>query len=223
MSTTSAITKPTSVLKEQFEDLAQQHDADTLGMWIFLATEILFFGGLFTAYIVYRWRFAMAFDEASNHLHVGLGTINTLVLLMSSFTMAMAVHCAQTGRRQLLPLMLSVTAILGAIFVAIKLYEWHLEAVSRLVPGHSFFFSGPQPQAAQLFFWFYFGMTALHAVHLTIGVAMVFILVAFSLRGAFTPEHHPAVDLVGLYWHYVDIVWLFLFPLLYLGGRHLHG
>jgi cytochrome c oxidase subunit 3 len=210
-----------SALKEQFMDLGQQREADLLGMWVFLATEVLFFGGLFMAYIVYRWRFPMAFDEASNHLHVALGTINTLVLLFSSFTMALAVHCAQLGRRTLLAVLLLLTALLGAGFLAIKFFEWHLEAVDALLPGARFSYFGPHHNAAQLFFWLYFGMTGLHALHLSIGVLIVLVVAARALRGAYPVEHHTTVEVVGLYWHYVDIVWLFLYPLLYLGGRHL--
>lgn len=213
--------RPEGPLKEQFEDLAQQHDADRLGMWIFLATEILFFGGLFLAYIVYRWRYSAGFDLASNHLHVALGTINTFVLLVSSFTMALAVHFAQTGRRRWLVVCLLLTAALGAVFLGIKLHEWRLEAAEQLVPGRGFAFAGPYARAAELFFWLYFVMTGLHALHLTIGILIVAVLSIAALRGAYTAEHHPAVEIVGLYWHYVDIVWLFLFPLLYLGGRHL--
>lgn len=213
--------EPLTALKEQFEDLHQQHEADALGMWIFLATELLFFGGLFLTYTVYRWNYSAAFDEASNHLNIALGTINTFILLTSSFTMAMAVRCSQLGRRRLLVLFLLVTALLGAAFIGVKLFEWRQEAAERLVPGRSFVFPGPHGKAAMLFFWHYFGMTALHAVHLTIGIFIVLILTVMASRGAFTQEHHAAVDVVGLYWHYVDIVWLFLYPLLYLAGRHL--
>jgi cytochrome c oxidase subunit 3 len=212
-----------SALKEQFEDLEQQHEASMLGMWLFLATEILFFGGLFTAYTIYRWRYPMVFDQASNHLDLALGTINTILLLISSFTMAMAVRAAQLGRRQWLILFLGCTALLGVIFVAIKLYEWHLEAAVRLLPGPSFVFPGGHAEEAQLFFWLYFGMTGLHALHLFIGICAVLGIMIFALirRRAFPPTHHAAVDIVGLYWHYIDIVWIFLYPLLYLGGRHL--
>lgn len=217
-------TNLSSALSEQFTDLDQQHDAARLGMWAFLATEILFFGGLFAAYIVYRWRYAAAFDQASNLLHVDLGTLNTLVLLLSSFTMALAVHFAQRDRRAWLTVCLLSTALLGAGFLGIKFYEWHLEAGENLLPGPHF--AGPPAQASQLFFVLYFAMTALHALHLSIGVCIVLTLAALSLRGAFVKPRHTPVELVGLYWHYVDIVWLFLYPLLYLGGRHLsagHG
>lgn len=207
--------------KEQFDDYAQQHDADTLGMWIFLATEILFFGGLFATYIVYRWRYALGFDEASNHLRVDLGTINTIVLLGSSFTMALAVHFAQLGRRVTLGALLLCTAVLGALFLCIKFYEWHLEAEESLIPWRSF--AGPTTPGAPMFFYLYFGMTALHALHLTIGVCVVLVVAAMALFGAFGQRRHVTVEIVGLYWHYVDIVWLFLYPLLYLGGRHLAG
>ena len=207
--------------KEQFLDIDQQHDADRLGMWILLATEVLFFGGLFAAYIVYRWRYGAAFDQASNHLRAGLGLFNTIVLLFSSFTMALAVHFAQLGRRGWLTVCLLFTALLGAGFLGIKFYEWHLEAEQGLFPGPRF--AGPAAPGGQLFFCLYFGMTALHALHLTLGVCIVLLVAVLALIGALRPQRHVAVELVGLYWHYVDIVWLFLYPLLYLGGRHLVG
>jgi cytochrome c oxidase subunit 3 len=116
-----------------------------------------------------------------------------------------------------------VTALLGALFIGVKLYEWHLEAALRLLPGPNFVFPAAHAGPAQLFFWLYFGMTGLHAVHLTIGVGLCLIIAVLAWRGAFSREHHAAVEVVGLYWHYVDIVWLFLYPLLYLGGRHLSG
>jgi cytochrome c oxidase subunit 3 len=222
MTTTSssALAPAADTLQEQFHDLDQQHEADVLGMWVFLATEILFFGGLFLSYIVYRWRFPVAFDAASNHLHVGLGTLNTFILLFSSFTMALAVHSVQRGWRALLSVFLFLTAVLGAAFIAIKLYEWHLEAASLLLPGPHFVFPGPHAAAAQMFFWLYFGMTGLHAVHLTIGVLLCLLLFVLAVCGVFKKGHHTVVEVVGLYWHYVDIVWLFLYPLLYLGVRH---
>ncbi len=215
------VARPGPAVQEQFDDLDQQHQADLLGMWIFLATEILFFGGLFAAYIVYRWRFPIGFDEASNHLNVKLGTLNTLILLGSSFTMATAVRSAQLDRRRKLAVWLLLTAILGAAFLGIKLFEWHLEAGEHLVPGREFLFPGPRAEQAELFFWLYFAMTGLHALHLTIGIGLVLVLLVLAIRGAFTLEHYSAVEVGGLYWHYIDIVWIFLYPLLYLGGRHL--
>ncbi len=210
-------------LKEQFDDLEQQHHADSLGMWIFLATEVLFFGGLFMAYIVYRWRYPLIFDTASNHMHVGIGTTNTIVLLVSSFTMAMGVHFAQTGRRWWLVTCLALTAALGSVFLGLKIWEWTLELHEGLFPGAGFRYPEVHANVAQIFTWLYFTMTGLHGLHLSIGVVIVALVTVQAARGVYTPESHPTVEILGLYWHYVDIVWIFLYPLIYLGGRHMHG
>lgn len=140
--------------------------------------------------IVYRWRSAAGFDLASNHLHVALGTINIFVLLVSNFTMALAVHFAQTGHRRWLVVCLLLTAALGAVCLGIKLHEWRLEAAEPLVPGRGFALAGPYARAAKLFFWLYFVMTGRHALHLTIGILIVGLLSIAALRGACTAAHH---------------------------------
>lgn len=216
------MTRAEALPREQFDDLAQQHEADALGMWVFLATEVLFFGGLFLVYIVYRWRFPAVFDAASNHLHVGIGTVNTMVLLVSSFTMALGVYFAQAGRRTLLCACLLATALLGSVFLGLKVWEWTLEIGAGLVPGSAAIGHGPERAVAQLFIWLYFAMTGLHGLHMAVAVALVLIVAVQAARGRYTPEDHATVEVVGLYWHYVDLVWIFLYPLLYLGGRHLH-
>ena len=211
-----------SALEEQFDTEAQQKDASTLGMWIFLVTEVMFFGGMFTAYTVYRRAYSDAFAVASASLNVTIGAINTAVLLVSSFTMAMAVRAAQLGRRRTLVLFLVLTLIFGGVFLGVKAYEWNEKFEQHHVPGPSFHLGGvPQQGHAQLFFSLYFAMTGLHALHMVVGVGIISWLIWLAHKGRFTAEYNTPVDIAGLYWHFVDIIWIFLFPLLYLIDRHL--
>jgi cytochrome c oxidase subunit III len=203
-----------------FDDPAQQREAASLGMWVFLVTEVMFFGGMFTAYTVYRAVFPEAFGHASRHLDVTLGTTNTGVLIVSSFTMALAVHAAQTGRRRRLIASLLVTTALGLTFLGIKGYEYAHKFHEGLVPGPFFTYAGPEAAQAQLFFSVYFAMTGFHALHMVIGVGLLTWLVLVARRGRIGPGYDTPVELSGLYWHFVDIVWIFLFPLLYLIGLH---
>jgi cytochrome c oxidase subunit 3 len=207
-------------LAHHFEDAEQQREAGTLGMWVFLATEVLFFGGLFTAYSVYRWSYPEAFAEASRHLDVLLGAINTAVLICSSLTMAMAVHAAQLGRRRGQVLFLLATIALGSAFLVIKGFEYHHKFVEHLVPGPHFFDPGPHAAQVQLFFSLYFAMTGMHALHMVVGVGLLAWLAGGARRGRYDGAYYSPVENVGLYWHFVDIVWIFLFPLLYLVERH---
>ncbi len=206
------------LVAHQFDDLSQQREAASLGMWVFLVTEIMFFGGLFTGYTVYRTAYQDAFAAGSHHLDVTLGAINTAVLICSSLTMAMAVHSAQLGRRKAQLGFLILTILLGSVFLGIKAVEYHHKFEEHLVPGPSFSLQG-LPQT-QLYFSFYFAMTGMHALHMVIGVAILSVLVWMTLRGRFSPDYYAPVEMTGLYWHFVDIVWIFLFPLLYLIGRH---
>jgi cytochrome c oxidase subunit 3 len=208
-----------TVLAHQFDDVEQQTEAATLGIWAFLVTEILFFGGLFTGYAVYRADYPQAFAEASHHLDMLLGAINTVVLLGSSFTMALAVHAAQSGRRQALVAFLLTTIFLGSVFLGIKVVEYGHKFADHLVPGRSFVFPGPHAQQVQLFYSFYFAMTGMHALHMIIGVGILTALVGQAWRNRFSGAYYAPVEITGLYWHFVDIVWIFLFPLLYLIGH----
>jgi cytochrome c oxidase subunit 3 len=176
---------------------------------------------LFTSYIVYRSLHPFAFAEVSRQLDITLGTINTAVLICSSFTMAMAVYCAQTGRRRMIIAFLTLTILLGLAFIGIKFYEYHQKSVEHFVPGRSFSFPAPYEREAEMFFTLYFAMTGLHAVHMIVGVGLLTWLIILAARGRFTPAYHAPVELSGLYWHFVDIIWIFLYPLLYLIGRHL--
>jgi len=206
----------------QFDDLEQQHRSSELGMWVFLTTEVLFFGGLFVTYAVYRSFYPAAFSAASHELDILLGGINTAVLITSSLTMALAVHAAQLGHRRLLMIFLVVTMALGTVFLGIKAVEYYHKFAEHHVPGATFQFEHEHQRHAQIFFSLYFIMTGLHAIHMIIGLAIMTWMLWWSWRGTITAEYYSPIEVSGLYWHFVDIVWIFLFPLLYLIGRHGH-
>jgi len=221
-------------MKHHFETLSQQREAANFGMWVFLLTEIMFFGGLFCAYLVFRNWYYPAFSAGSDTLNIALGTTNTAVLIGSSFTMAMAVFSSQMRRKGALVAFLLMTIVLGLVFLGIKGVEWHGEYVEHHVPGMDFsiqaFVHPDSPKAVklspdmaektQLFFSLYFLMTGMHALHMIIGICMLCFLVWRSSRGAFTEGHVMPIENFGLYWHFVDIIWIFLFPLLYLISRY---
>ena len=215
------MSKATTFPEHHFDDLEQQHEASWLGMWIFIATEVMFFGGMILGYAYYRSLYPQAFAEASNHLDVWLGSVNTAVLICSSFTMALAVHGAETGNNRAVVRFLLLTIVFGLVFLGIKFFEYYIKFEEHLVPGSSFRFEGPMSRQAEIFFSFYFAMTGMHALHMIIGIGLLLWLVWRARRGEFSPVYHTPVELIGLYWHFVDIVWIFLFPLLYLVGRHL--
>lgn len=206
-------------LAEPFSDAGQQRDAATLGMWIFLATEVLFFGVLFAAYAVSRLLQPEGFAEGSDHTDLLLGTVNTAVLLTSSLTMALAVRGAALGARRATTAWLLVTASLGVVFLVIKGIEYRQEYVEGLVPVLAFDYAGPEQTGVTVFFYLYFLMTGLHALHLLIGIGVVATLAWLNARGHFTPDWHTPVELTGLYWHFVDVVWIFLYPVMYLVAR----
>ena len=210
-----------TVLAHHFENLEHQHDANTLGMWMFLATEVLFFGAVLAAYTVYRLKYFAAFSWASGKLNDTLGTFNTVVLICSSLTMTMAVYGVRLGKRQLYLGCLAGTIALSSVFLLVKAYEWHHEYVEKLVPGLRFELSsedteGINPRHVQLYFGFYFTLTGLHASHMVAGIAVLLVLTEKARRGRYSPRFYTPIELIGLYWHFVDIVWIFLFPLLYL-------
>jgi cytochrome c oxidase subunit III len=211
---------PQNRLVHHFEDAAQQKDAASIGMWVFLVTEVMFFGGMFLAYFVYRQAYPAAFASASNKTNLLIGAVNTTVLICSSLTMAMAVHCAAIGKQKLISVFLTLTLLLGGTFLGVKAYEYHDKYVHHEIPGHNFDCEGCADAGhTPLFFALYFGMTGLHATHMIVGAVIILILIAQARKGAYTPEWHTPVELFGLYWHFVDIVWIFLFPLLYLIDR----
>lgn len=203
----------------QFEDAIQQEEAASLGMWIFLSTEALFFGAILLGYTIYRHAYFESFAEASRHLDVVLGTANTLFLLCSSLTMAFAVHESVHGRNRNVMRYLAVTMLLGTAFLAVKFYEYYEKYREGLIPGSGFTWSGESPAHAGLFFVIYFVLTGLHAVHMIVGLGVLSVLLVRTRRGAFSEDYNTPIDLGGLYWHFVDIVWVFLFPLLYLVDR----
>jgi cytochrome c oxidase subunit 3 len=221
--TTHALTPPKSsepaIVAEHFDDYDQQTDACMFGMWVFLVTEVMFFGGVFATYLVYRRMFPDAFAAASGELDVYWGTINTFVLLTSSLTMAIAVRASQQVRRGATALAILATMALGGVFLGIKFYEYAHKVHEHLAPllGLPFEFTGPNPGAARIFFGLYFGMTGFHALHMIIGIG----LLAHLLRHVLASPGRSAlrVEIVGLYWHFVDLVWIFLFPILYLIDR----
>lgn len=217
------------LVAHHFENLEQQREANTLGMWLFLASEILFFGGVFTAYTVMRYRAPEGFSMANHHLNVPLGGVNTAVLLTSSLTMALAVWASQNKRRDLLKLFLGLTLIFGTAFLGIKAYEWYHEYEMGLVPGAATFgtradgtpalteYEQPHAKAIQMFFIFYFSITGLHALHMIIGLAVLGIQWTMAARHPqFGIADYTPIEISGLYWHFVDVVWIFVYPLLYL-------
>lgn len=209
-----------SPLAHQFDDLTQQHDAADLGMWLFLATELMFFGGLFLTYFIYRANDEAAFAAASHHLDIVWGTINTAVLLTSSLTVALASHAAEIRQRRSLIAFLVSTIGLGIVFVVIKGWEYHQKYQHGLMPllGLPFHWEQPSPKGAELFFDLYYLMTGVHLLHMVIGLGLMFVLLVKAVRGGLLGEFATPVRLTGLYWHFVDVVWVFLFPLLYLVG-----
>lgn len=207
-------------LKHHFDDVEQQRESSTLGMWVFLLTEIMFFGGMFGSYTVYRNMYPGAFESASRFMNVTLGGLNTAVLITSSLTMVLAVRSAQIGSKKMLILFLILTLILGGVFLGIKYDEYHEKWVDHHVPGPGFRFDDAQyTHQAQILFFLYFAMTGMHAIHMVVGVGLLTTLIVMAARDRFSVEWYTPVDMIGLYWHFVDIVWIFLFPLLYLIGH----
>ena len=238
-----------SYLAHQFDDVEQQKQSSMLGMWIFLITEVMFFGGLFAGYVVYRAKYPEAWAVGSHLLSIKWGGINTVVLLASSLTMVLAVHAAQLGKQKMIQFWLIATMILGAAFLGIKTIEYSAKIEHHLVPGPNFNFDPAhittehgsqhagavpggaghnflqalervQPRNVQLFYSFYFIMTGMHAIHMIVGEGIMLVMLIMTRKGYFRKEYYNPIEISGLYWHFVDIVWIFLFPLLYLVGRH---
>jgi cytochrome c oxidase subunit 3 len=219
----SAVTTKSEIVEHHFADATQQHEAATLGMWTFLATEILFFGGLLVCYAVYRYGYENAWIYGSRKLHEDLGGINTAVLLTSSLFVALAVHYTHLARRKAVLICILLTMALGIAFIAIKLTEYKLEYDDHLVPAINFHLviggnagAAVSPNHVQLFMIFYFLLTLIHATHMLIGLGLMTYLALNVNRRHFIERYPNRVEIIGLYWHFVDIVWIFLFPLLYL-------
>ena len=206
-------------LQHHFETMQQQKEASTLGMWLFLLTEVLFFGGLFFAYLLYRMWYFEAFAEASRTISITPGLINTAVLIASSLTMALGVRAAQTSQRSATVRWLIATIFLGLVFLGIKVYEYADKFEHHHVPGANFISESPWAAQEQIFFSLYFTMTGLHALHMIVGVVMMSVITWMAHKGKFDSTYYTPVEMAGLYWHFVDLVWIYLFPLLYLVDR----
>jgi cytochrome c oxidase subunit III len=223
-------------LAHHFDSMEQQRESSSLGMWLFLAQEVMFFGGMFVAYAMYRFKYPEAFAVASGHLNIGWGAFNTAVLICSSLTMALAVRSAQLGDKKKIIQFLIATMLLAGVFLGVKGIEYTDKYHHHLVPGPSFeytpdFDKYTVPVTAetahpnftghvQLFYSFYFVMTGMHALHMVIGLGLMIWLIVKAKRNQFSTEYYAPVEMTGLYWHFVDIVWIYLFPLLYLVWRH---
>jgi cytochrome c oxidase subunit 3 len=216
-------------LEEQYENLEHQQECASLGMWLFLATEVMFFGVLFLGLAVYRYLYEQAFDKASEKLNWIIGGTNTVVLLVSSLFMVLAVHNAKLGRQRRVVLYLALTAALGFLFLGLKAFEYYTDYRDNLIPGWRFEpeewvgREGLRPEQVpqvKLFLLFYWIMTVTHALHVTIGIGAVLAMAVLARRGHFSPAYYSPVDVTGLYWHFVDTVWIFLLPMLYLLGTH---
>lgn len=198
--------------------MEQQRETSTFGMWIFLITELMFFGGMFCAYLVYRVSYFSAFVAGSHSMSIKLGAINTAVLICSSLTMVLAVHASKTNQHKATVLFLILTIVLGCTFLGIKAIEYHEHITAGEFPGPGFHFDEHPELArqAQIFFSLYFAMTGIHALHMIIGIGVVAFIAFKAWKGSYSAEYHAPVEMTGLYWHFVDVVWIFLFPLLYL-------
>ena len=206
-------------LQHHFETLEQQKEESVLGMWIFIIQEVMFFGGLLLAYFLYRVWYHQAWVEGSNELDIVLGGINTVVLIGSSLTMALAVRSAQVGSKKGTVNWLIVTMVLGLVFLVIKFFEYKHKYDLNHIPGANFSFEGPHAPQVQIFISLYFGLTGLHALHMVIGFVLLSVIAWMAHKDRFSPEWYTPVEMSGLYWHFVDIVWIFLFHLLYLVDR----
>ena len=225
----------------QFDSAEQQHQSAMFGMWIFLLTEIMFFGAVFVAYAIYRGQFTDAFALGSNLLDLRKGSVNTVLLMTSSFTMTLSVLAARANNKAGIKTWLMVTILLGVVFLGLKATEYQAKFAHHLVPGEHFHFdpehatvghSGAGAEAVaklaetvdtsklQMYFSFYFTMTGLHAIHMIIGIGILIFILRMAQKGKFSSAYYNPVAVTSLYWHFVDMVWIFLFPMLYLLGRH---
>ena len=218
LSPSTAVQEHHPKLQHHFHNMAQQLEASVLGMWVFLVTEVMFFGGLFMAYLLYRTLYPQAWLAGSHELDELLGGINTVVLICSSLTMALAVRAAQVGSRKGQIVNLILTIIFGATFLVVKYFEYAKKFEHHLVPGAHF--DPARDPAQQLYFSLYFMMTGVHALHMVVGIILMLVILRMAWKGNFGPDYFAPVEISGLYWHFVDIVWIFLFPLLYLIGKH---
>ena len=200
-----------------FETAEQEFDSAKLGMWAFIVQEVLFFSGLFVAYTIFRMKYPEMFLNAHHYLSWKMGCLNTVVLITSSFTMAMGVRCAQTNNRKWLIICLVLTCLFAGMFMVVKYFEYMEKIHHGLLP-FAWFGAEAAYQTTPLFFGLYFTMTGLHGLHVLIGIGLIIWLIIKANKNQFYSEYYTPVEMVGLYWHLVDLIWIFLFPLFYLIG-----
>jgi cytochrome c oxidase subunit 3 len=205
-----------SRLAHHFPDMKTQEHAARMGMWLFLSTEVLLFAVLFTAYALYRFLFPVGFEEASKLAHVAMGATNTVVLITSSLTAALAIHYAREGQNRKVVGLLAVTILFGLTFMVLKGFEYHHHWVDGQLPGRLYRYAGLEGPGVSMYFTLYFLMTGLHGLHVLIGMGLLGWVAWRASRNEFGPAYSVPVELAGLYWHLVDLIWIFLFPLLYL-------
>jgi cytochrome c oxidase subunit III len=212
----NALGLPEGIVAHHYSSLERQTEAMRLGMWLFLATEILLFAGLFTGYAVYRFEFPLAFAEASRHLNIAAGTINTVVLITSSFTVALAIHFARSDKPKAAAICLVITLLFALGFLGIKAIEYTEHFREHALPGKYYAFEEVKVPGAAMFYSLYFLMTGLHGVHVVAGMSVLSYILWRTLQGRYSSRYYTGIELGGLYWHLVDLVWIFLYPLLYL-------
>jgi cytochrome c oxidase subunit 3 len=210
----------TLACREHFSTPEQQLETSSVGMWVFLASEVMMFGALFMAYTVYRMSHPRAFDEGSADMNILLGSVNTAILLTSSLMLAFAEYSSRAGSQRLLRLFLLLTMLLGLLFLGFKFDEYYQHFQEHKAPGIWFNDSSPYASSIQMFFVFYYIMTGLHAVHMIIGLGILSVVLIRSFLGTFTTEYNTPIRFAGLYWHFVDIIWIFLYAIFYLPGLH---
>jgi len=213
------VESPQFHVAHHFDSATTQFDSGRLGIWIFLVTEILFFGGMFCAFAVFRSWYFDAFKEAHHHLDKVMGATNTIVLICSSLTMALGVRFAQKSNRKVTMAMLALTILFACVFLVIKYFEYSHKFHEGLLPGAAFTAEGFKTgKDAGIFFACYFMMTGVHGVHVIVGIGLITWILIRASRGEFSSRYYAPVEGVGLYWHLVDMIWIYLFPLLYLVG-----
>ena len=214
--------EPTSLsLREQFATAQQQREVAALGMWIFIITELMLFGGMFVAFAVFRRWYPVGFTKGSSEMELMMGAVNTAILITSSLTMSLAELAIARGKANRCVWLLLATMLLGALFLGIKFTEYYFHYLDHKLPGYGFYESGPLATQVQMFFFFYFVMTGLHSVHLLVGIGLLIVMLAPTLAGYINQGYFTPIRNLSLYWHFVDIIWVFLYAIFYIPGAHL--
>ncbi len=208
-------------LREQFATPAQQREISSIGMWVFLASEVMMFGGLFLAYTVYRLSHPHSFNIGSSEMTLVIGSVNTAVLICSSFTMALAVYFMGMGQPKRTIFLLILSMVIGLIFLALKFSEYYIHYEEHKFPGVWWEHAGPSAGQIEMFYVFYFVLTGLHVVHMTIGLGILAVMLIRTMLGHFTSEYYTPLEIAGIYWSFVDCIWIFIYAALYIPGMHL--